>query len=187
MSELKEFRSRAELDAALPAIEGAARDAGRLDLIVVRPGPGQRELPDAVEISAEGGVAGDHWAKGCWLTDDAGHPHRDVQICMMASPVISAIAGDISNWPPAGDNLFIDMDLSPDNMPPGTRFALGTAELVVTEEPHKGCQQFIDRYGRDACVWVNTGRGRELALRGIYARVVRDGRLAVGDRLNKLS
>ena len=102
------------------------------------------------------------------------------------SGCIEAIAGPKENWAPAGDNFFLDMDLTPANMPPGTRFAIGTAEFVVTETPHNGCQAFIDRYGRDACLFVNTGKGKELRLRGIYARVTKDGTVAVGDSVTKL-
>lgn len=186
MKDTVSHRSRAELDAQLPHIEAAPKDTGRLDLIVVRPEHGGRACPETVAISAEGGVEGDHWARVCWLTDADGNPARDVQICMMSSRVIEAIAGGIEHWAPAGDNLFIDMDLTPDNMPPGTRFAIGAAEFVVTAEPHNGCDTFIARYGRDACVWVNTGRGKQMRLRGIYARVTRDGEISVGDRLRKL-
>lgn len=179
-------RTMDDLKAALPEIQ-AAPSEGRIAAIVVRPGHGQRVMPDSVNISLAGGVEGDHWAKGCWLTDDAGKPHPDVQICMMSSRCITAIAGpDPAAWGPAGDNLFIDMDLSPGNLPPGTRIAMGSAELTITAEPHNGCQSFIDRYGRDACLFVNTGIGKELRLRGIYGRVTRDGRVSVGDMVRKL-
>ena len=180
-------RSRGELEAAIPDILAAPKLAGAVEMIVVRPAAGLRETPGRVGVSLEGGVAGDHWAKGCWRTTDAGEPHPDVQICMMSARTIRAIAGEPEHWPAAGDNLFLDMDLSPANMPPGTRFAIGTAGFVVTAEPHDGCQSFIDRYGRDACLFVNTGRGRALRLRGIYARVTRDGEIAVGDRVLKLA
>ena len=179
-------RKRSELQAALADVLAAPRDGGTVDLIVVRPEKGQRQTPDSVALSLIGGVAGDHWAKGCWRTLDDGSPHPDVQICLMNSRMIRAIAGGPENWAPAGDNLFIDMDLSPANCPPGTRLALGSVEMVVTEEPHNGCQNFIDRYGRDACVFVNTGQGSELRLRGIYARVTRDGTVSVGDTVRKI-
>ncbi|NDU99800.1 MOSC domain-containing protein [Pseudoroseicyclus tamaricis] len=179
-------RTRAELDASLEHIAAAPKDGGALEMIVVRPAAGQRETPQSVELSAALGVAGDHWSRGCWLEDASGNPHPDVQVCMMSSRAIAAIAGPRENWAPAGDNLFLDLDLSPANMPPGTRFALGEAELVVTPEPHKGCDQFIARYGRDACVWVNVGRGLQMRLRGIYARVTKDGRVRVGDTVRKL-
>ncbi|MBF9034602.1 MOSC domain-containing protein [Rhodobacterales bacterium HKCCE2091] len=179
-------RTRAELEAELPRIAAVPKDRGRLDLIVSRPSNGLRDTPDRVAVSAAGGIAGDHWAKGCWMETEDGKPHPDVQVCMMSSPVIRAIAGGVENWAPAGDNLFLDLDLSPSNMPPGTRFAIGSAEFEVTAVPHNGCAQFIARYGRDACVFVNTGPGRSNRMRGIYARVTKDGEIAVGDVAVKL-
>ncbi len=104
----------------------------------------------------------------------------------MNARVIRAIAGARENWGPAGDNLFIDMYLTPTNVPPGTRLSIGTVELVITEEPHNGCQVFIDRYGRDTCLFVNTGRGKELRLRGIYGRVTKDGKVSVGDTVREV-
>ena len=180
-------RTKAELEAALPEILAAPKDQGRLEMIVVRPAAGERAAMQSVEVTAQGGVTGDHWAKGCWLSTEDGAPHPDVQVCLMNARCIRAIAGEPENWPPAGDNLFLDMDLSPGNMPPGTRLALGAAELVITAVPHNGCQAFIDRYGRDACLFVNLGAGKENRLRGIYARVVRDGLVSVGDRARKLT
>ena len=176
-----------QLMAQLPGvIEAAPKDTGTLDMIISRPDHGMRTQPQSVEVTAKSGVAGDHWSKGCWSSLSDGSPNPDVQICMMMSGVIGAIAGDRANWPAAGDNFFLDMDLTPANMPPGTRFAIGTAEFVVTDEPHNGCQSFIDRYGRDACLFVNTGRGKSLRLRGIYARVTKDGTVSVGDTVRKL-
>ena len=78
-----------------------------------------------------------------------------------------------------------DLDLSPANTPPGTRLAIGTAVIEITDAPHDGCRQFVARYGRDACVFVNTGEGKKLRLRGIYGRVVQDGRVSVGDVVRK--
>ena len=99
----------------------------------------------------------------------------------MNARCIALIAQERGNWAPAGDNLFIDLDLSPANTPPGTRLAIGTAVIEITDTPHNGCDSFIARYGRDACVFVNTGEGKRLRLRGIYGRVVQDGRVSVGD------
>lgn len=181
-----EFRARAELDAALPDILAAPKDGGRLDMIVSRPAKGERRVPQSAAVSLAEGLDGDHWARGCWRTTDDGRPHPDVQICLMMARCMRAIAGAPENWPPAGDNFFIDMDLTPANMPPGTCFALGSAAFVVTAEPHNGCQNFIDRFGRDACLFVNTGPGKVHRLRGIYARVTQDGRVSVGDEVRKL-
>lgn len=180
-------RTLADLQAALPDILAAPKAEGRLDLIVVRPAAGLRETPARVALSAAGGVAGDHWAAGCWRVTEDGRPHPDVQVCLMMSRCIRAIAGPMDAWAAAGDNLFLDMDLTPANAPPGTRLALGTAVLEITEEPHTGCQGFIDRYGRDACIFVNTGAGKIHRLRGIYARVLRDGEVAVGDAVARIA
>jgi MOSC domain-containing protein YiiM len=105
----------------------------------------------------------------------------------MSARAIALVARDRENWPPAGDNLFIDMDLSPTNTPPGQRLEIGSAIIEITPVPHNGCAKFIARYGRDACVFVNTGEGKRLRLRGIYARVVQDGQISVGDRVRKLA
>ena len=105
---------------------------------------------------------------------------------MMNARCIELIAGPPENWPPAGDNLFIDMDLTPENLPPGQRFSIGSAEFEVTPVAHNGCAKFVERFGRDAVVFVNTGEGKRLRLRGIYARVTRDGRITAGDSVTKL-
>lgn len=79
---------------------------------------------------------------------------------------IALIAGERANWAPTGDNLFIDLDLSPANTPPGTRLAIGTAAIGITDAPHDGCRQLVARYGRYACVFVNTGEGKRLGCGG---------------------
>lgn len=185
-SAIARARSAAELEAALPDIQAAPKDDGVLEMIVARADHGVRVVHGQTDVSLAGGVPGDYWIRECHLTDDAGASNPDVQICIMPSRVIRAIAGGPEFWPPAGDNFFIDMDLTPGNMPPGTAFAIGTAEFVVTAEPHNGCASFIARYGREACVFVNTGLGKDLRFRGIYARVTRDGTVAVGDQVRKL-
>ena len=179
-------RTAGELRAALPHIEAAPKDAGEVMLIVSRPKKGERRILDSAGLTLAKGVEGDHWSAGCWRTTDDGRPHPDVQICIMNARSIEAIAGGPENWAAAGDNLFVDMDLSPANLPPGTCLAPGTAEIVITPEPHNGCAAFIARYGRDACVFVNTGRGKELRLRGIYGRVTKDGTVRRGDRMTRL-
>lgn len=175
-----------ELRDGLTEILSAPADKGKLEGIVIRPSHGERRELESSDISLEGGVHGDHWAMGCWKSTTDGQPHPDVQICIMSVRCIALIAGDRANWAPAGDNLFIDMDLNPDNLPPGQRLAIGTAVIEITDTPHNGCASFIERYGRDACVFVNTGEGKRNRLRGIYARVVKDGRVSVGDSVKKV-
>ncbi len=178
--------TRDELHAGLPDVLTSPADNGSLEAIIVRPDKGERLDVQSVRISLAGGVEGDHWAKGCWMSTDDGDPHPDVQICMMNSRLISLIAGERENWPLAGDNLFIDLDIGPDNLAPGQRLAIGSAIIEITAVPHLGCAKFIARYGRDACVFVNTGEGKRQRLRGIYARVVQDGTVSVGDEVVKV-
>jgi MOSC domain-containing protein YiiM len=177
----------AELQAGLPQILNSPSDEGVLEGIVVRPAKGERLEPESVAISSAGGLEGDHWAKGCWKSLEDGSPDPDVQICIMNAPCIAQVAQERSNWAPAGDNLFIDMDLTPGNLPPGQRLRIGSAVIEITAVPHNGCSAFIERYGRDACLFVNSGEGRKLKLRGIYARVVEDGRVSLGDRVVKIA
>jgi hypothetical protein len=176
----------AELQGGLPAILNSPKDRGVLRSIVVRPAHGERLNPVTSQVSLARGVHGDHWAIACWKMLADGSPDPDVQICMMNARCIELIAGPPENWPPAGDNLFIDMDLTPENMPPGQRFSIGSAEFEVTPVAHNGCAKFVERFGRDAVVFVNTGEGKRLRLRGIYARVTRDGRITAGDSVTKL-
>ncbi|MEM7170415.1 MAG: MOSC domain-containing protein [Pseudomonadota bacterium] len=178
--------SREELLAGLPHILASPKDEGELQAIVVRPQKKERLDVKSCEISLAQGVHGDHWSRGCWKTTEDGKPHPDVQICIMNARCIGLIAQERSNWPPAGDNLFIDMDLTPGNMPPGQKLAIGTAVIEITAEPHNGCASFAERYGRDACTFVNVKEGKTYRLRGIYARVSQDGRVSVGDKVNKL-
>ncbi|WP_227010253.1 MOSC domain-containing protein [Pelagibius marinus] len=138
-------------------------------------------------ISLAGGLEGDHWAKGCWRTTEDGKPHPDMQICIMNARCIGLIAQARSNCAPAGDNLFLDMDLSEENLVPGQRLALGSAVLEITAVPHNGCKSFVERFGRDALAFVSTREAKRLRLRGIYARVVQDGRISLGDKVKKLT
>ncbi|NNJ69336.1 MAG: MOSC domain-containing protein [Boseongicola sp.] len=179
-------RSLEELRAALSNIALAPKDGGAIALIVVRPDHGVRETPNEVWVSAAKGVEGDHWSKECWRTTDDGAPHPGVQINLMSVRAAEAIAGEPARWPAAGNNFFVDLDMSPENLPPGTRLALGTAEIEISQEPNKGCNLFVERYGRDACVFVNVGKGRDLRTRGLYARVVKDGAVCIGDMVRKL-
>ncbi len=177
----------AELHAGIPEILAAPADNGTLRAIVIRPEKKERRDLDTCQISLALGTHGDHWAKGCWKSTEDGSPHPDVQICLMNARCIDLIAQGRDRWPLAGDNLFIDLDLTPDNMPPGTCLAIGSAVIEITDTLHAGCSSFAERYGRDATVFVNTGEGKKLRLRGIYARVVQDGRISAGDRVVKVA
>lgn len=186
MSDSPAFPTRDRLLSALPGIRAAPKDRSVLQAIVIRPIDGERRELQTARLSLAGGVEGDSWAKGCWMTTEDGRPHPDVQVAIMAMRGIEAIAGDRARWALSGNNLFVDLDLSEVNMPAGTRLSAGTAVLEVTATRMTGCKSFIGWYGRDACVFVNTGEGKELNMRGVYARVVRDGEVRVGDRVARV-
>lgn len=175
----------AELEAGLDTIRQSPKDEGVLDLIVRRPQVGEREVVHEAELNLEEGLVGDTWRlRGSTRTRD-GSAHPDMQLNVMNSRVIALVAQDKSRWPLAGDQLFIDLDLSERNAPPGTRLAIGTAVIEVTGEPHTGCGKFLTRFGIDAVKFVNSALGQRLQLRGVNARVVRPGRIRVGDAVKK--
>jgi MOSC domain-containing protein YiiM len=175
-----------ELRDGLSEILLSPQDRGILRAIVIRPEVEARVSLQQCELSPDGGVHGDNWAKGCWMSLPDGRPHPDVQVTLMNARTIALIAQDEARWPLAGDNLFVDLDLSAENLPPGTRLSVGSALLEITAVPHKGCRKFADRYGVDATRFVNSRDGLRLHLRGIYARIVERGVVRVGDAVAKL-
>ena len=179
--------TRAELHAGLAHILDSPRDDGVLEAIVIRPEPGLRQDLQSCEISLAGGTHGDRWAKGCWKTTEDGKPHPDVQICIMNARCIALLARQRERWALAGDNLLIDLDLRPENLPPGQRLRIGTAVIEITAVKHAGCASFAERYGQSAVVFVNARKGSALRLRGVYARVVEDGRVTAGDHVVKVT
>jgi MOSC domain-containing protein YiiM len=174
-----------ELKDGLPGILQSPKERGVLRAIVIRPETGARVSLPRCELSPEGGVHGDNWAKGCWMSLPDGRPHPDVQVTIMNARTIALIAQAKERWPLAGDNLVADLDLSGDNLPAGTRLAVGSALLEITAVPHNGCHKFAARFGLDATRFVNSRDGKRLHLRGIYARIVERGVVAVGDPIAK--
>jgi hypothetical protein len=177
--------TRAELEAGLDAIRSAPRDGGELQLIVRRPSVGEREPLHIGHLDIVDGLVGDTWRMrpSSRMPDRTAHP--DTQVTIMGTRAVALIAGDKARWALAGDQLFLDMDLAIENLPPGTRLEIGTALLEVTDQPHTGCGKFVERFGVDAMKFVNSPVGRALCLRGINARVVRNGVVRVGDRARK--
>lgn len=175
-----------ELEAGLDEILDAPKDEGVLKLIVRRPRIEEREVLEEAELDLVEGLVGDNWrTRGSSRTPD-GSSHPDMQLNIMSSRVIALVARSPERWQLAGDQLFLDLDLSAENLPPGTRLALGSAVLEVTDQPHTGCRKFVERFGADALKFVNSPRGRQLHLRGINARVVQPGMIRVGDLARKL-
>ena len=177
----------AELEAGLDEIERAPGDAGTVELIVRRPAEGEREvLADGVVDLTEG-LVGDMWRRrGSSRTPD-GSANPNAQLTVMRSRVVDLVAaGDRERWALAGDQFYVDFDLSVANLPSGTRLALGTAVIEVTPDPHTGCAKFHARFGGDAHRFVNTKTHRHLRLRGLNAKVIEPGTVATGDTIRKL-
>jgi hypothetical protein len=175
-----------ELHAGLEGIRQSPKDEGVLELIVRRPQIGEREVLDEGELDIVDGLVGDTWrTRGSRRSKD-GLAHPDMQLNIMNARVIALVAQERERWHLAGDQLFMDLDLSSGNLPPGTRLAVGSAVIEVTDQPHTGCQKFVSRFGLEAMQFVNSPVGRELNLRGINARVVKPGTIRVRDVARKV-
>jgi hypothetical protein len=177
----------AELEAGLEDILQSPKDNGIVKMIVRRPEVGQREVLGQGELDIAKGLIGDSWrSRGSSGTPDRS-ANPEMQINIMNARVIALVATSEERWPLAGDQLYVDLDLSAENLPPGTRLELGTAVVEVTSVPHLGCKKFVSRFGLEAMKFVNSGRGKQLNLRGINAKVVRSGVVCSEDRVRKAS
>jgi MOSC domain-containing protein len=176
-----------ELEAGLSEIRNAPKDAGTVQLIVRRPRTEEREVLDEANLDLVHGLVGDNWkTRGSGRTDD-GSAHPDMQLNVMSARAIALIAQAKENWALAGDQLYLDLDLSADNLPVGSRLMIGSAVIEVTPPPHTGCRKFVSRFGLEAMTFVNSELGRELRLRGLNAKVIQSGTIRVGDEVRKVS
>jgi len=175
-----------ELEAGLENILRSPKDNGVLDMIVRRPQVEEREVLTEGRLDMVEGLEGDNWkTRGSTKTAD-NSPHPEMQINIMNSRVIDLVANGKDRWHLAGDQLFIDMDLSDENLPAGTKLSIGEAVLEVTPIPHSGCKKFTARFGLEAMKFVNSPLRKELHLRGINAKVVQAGSIRTGDTVKKM-
>jgi hypothetical protein len=175
-----------ELEAGLKTITASPRDRGVVEMIVRRPQVGVREVLQEGQLDPAEGLVGDSWKARTSRRTADGTPHPDMQLNLMNSRVVALVSQDKQRWPLAGDQLFVDFDLSEANVPAGTKLAIGSAVIEVTAEPHTGCSKFLERFGVDAVKFVNSEERRDLHLRGVNARVVTPGSVRVGDTISKL-
>jgi hypothetical protein len=179
-------RATDELDARLDYVRAAPADSGELQLIVSRPGPGERAALDAGELDPAIGLVGDNWfVRGnAKMPDGVADP--EAQITLMNVRATEAVAGERGLWALAGDQLYADLDISIANLPAGTRLAIGAAILEISAKPHTGCAKFTQRFGLEAMRWVNSPEGKALRLRGVNCKVIAGGPIALGDTITKL-
>ncbi len=185
---LRRHRTAEELTAFLPTLDAAPQDEGTVRLVVRRPAVGQREVLEHGELDPAVGLVGDSWdARGSRRTPD-GSAHPDMQLNVMNHRLVEFVAQDPEREALAGDQLFLDLDLSHANLPEWSLLTFGEpgdggAVIEVTDQPHNGCAKFIARFGRDAMTFVNGPEGKPRRLRGLCARVVRPGAVRPGDRV----
>jgi hypothetical protein len=173
------------LEDGLDTVRLAPKDIGAVELIVCRPAEDERQVVAYARLDPDQGLSGDNWQirPNSRYTD--GSPRPDTQLTLMNVRAAALVAGARERWPLAGDQLFVDLDLSQTNLPPGTALHVGSAVLEVTDEPHHGCGKFARRFGVDALKLVNSQAGRDLNLRGIYARIVTGGTIRTGEMIRK--
>ena len=185
MTEIKNL-TLTKLEAGLDEIRKSPKDEGILELIVVRPKTNERKVLESGELDTKIGLIGDNWqTKKSWATKDK-KPHPEMQINIMNSRAIALIAQTKDRWQLAGDQFYIDMDLSEENLPPKSRLQIGSAILEITEVPHNGCIKFIKRFGKEANKFVNSKTGKQLHLRGLNAKVIKSGTVKTGDVVKKI-
>ncbi len=185
MTEVKHL-TFAEMEAGLETIRQSPKDVGVLKLISRRPNTDEREVLAEAQLDPAHGLIGDNWkARGSRSTPD-GSANPEMQLNVMNARVIELLAQDKSRWALAGDQLYVDFDLSEANIPPGTRLAIGSAIIEITAPPHLGCKKFSARFGPDAMKFVNSDEGKQLHLRGVNAKVFEAGVVRSGDSVQKL-
>jgi hypothetical protein len=175
-----------DLDPAYADLRAAPRDAATVTLLVARPATDERTVVDEAVLDVERGMVGDDWqARGSWERK-GDRSNLEAQLTLMSTRVLAAIEPDPSRWPLAGDQVYLDLDLSEENLPVGTRLLVGDAEVEVTSLPHTGCKKFAARFGQDALRWISTHEGRALRMRGMYVRIVTSGTVRTGDVVRKV-
>jgi hypothetical protein len=175
-----------ELEDGLTQLGASPDNDGVIEMIVSRPTHNERLTLERAELQSGQGLVGDNWlVRGSSRTDD-GSANPEAEITLMNSRTIQIIAGERERWSLAGDQIFVDFDLSIDNLPPGQRIVIGTAILEISATPHTGCAKFTERFGNGAIRFVNSPEGRQARRRGVNTRIIQGGIIQMGDKIIKL-
>ena len=174
------------LEAGLDHVRQSPIDLGSLELIVCRPAVDERQVLEQGALDLDVGLVGDTWNVRSSTSTADGSPNPEAQLTLMNARAIALVAGDPERWPLAGDQLYVDLDLSQQAQPAGTRLSIGDAVIEITAKPHRGCAKFSARFGPEALRFVNTGPGVLLNLRGRNAKVVTPGTIRRGDAVRRL-
>ena len=179
-------RTQAELEAATAWVNAAPVTGGNLAGIVRRPRTNEREELNEALLDPDQGLLGDRWQ----TRRNSGEPLQPMdfatQLTLMNARAAQAVAGQRERWGLAGDQLFVDLDLSEANVPAGTRLQIGAVVVEITAPPHTGCKKFLQRFGPGALAWVNSEEGKRMHLRGVNAKIIQGGTVRVGDPVVKL-
>lgn len=176
-----------ELETGLDHVRNAPRTVGTLELIVRRPAVDEREVLEEGALDLEVGLVGDTWGVRPNTRTPDGSPDPEGQVTIMSARAAALVAGPVERWGLAGDQLYVDLDLSEERLPAGSRLAIGNAVVEITPKPHRGCAKFAERFGSEALRFVNTGAGLVLNLRGRNARVVVPGVIRRSDPVRLLA
>jgi MOSC domain-containing protein YiiM len=183
---VNEILNATELESSIIELAASPQDNGTVEMIVCRPNLSERRVLEQADFDTDEGLLGDNWkARGSRHTED-GKAHPEMQVTLMSSRIIQAIAKERSRWSLAGDQLFLDIDLSEENLPTGQQIAIGTVILEISAYPHTGCKKFTERYGSEATRFVNSREGRQLRRRGVNAIVIQSGTISTGDTVVKI-
>ncbi len=175
-----------ELETGLEEVRQSPKTVGVLEMIVRRPNTSEREVVSEGQLDLIEGLVGDNWHRRGSTSMSDGSAHPDKQLTVMNARFLALIAQEKNNWQWAGDQLLVDLDLSEENLLPGTQLEVGTAVIEITPPPHNGCQKFRERFGTEALKLVSSPIGKQLHLRGLNAKVVQPGTIRAGDVVKKL-